>query len=754
MGILNHRHSRFTIWILLVLPISAVADFGNQAVLLDAGTSNILAPDALALEENTSYNKDRGFGWISRQEKQLLVRQDLEKSRKALTIDSITASQLEFRIDLAAGDWQVTFWMEAGLEHENSALFFVNGQQRELNWHAFDAPAEPRVDLGPNYRLYVGDVVVGANGLILKWQAQSDLIRLMGLKFLPKPDYPENLQEIKKPQVQIALRLIQAGRFDNTVSLEAIMMDLARTPDRYTDYWYHQLSILAEAENYFEGLRGWEWARKKTGLSMFGRYGQAILLLDGLLADSSDTDPLYERALYQRGRLIYWWDREGHGNNYDGVISADLIELYQRHPDSILLAMYANEQIDTPDKCDHLENADNAPTWSITQNEVLCRTNLLSAWWINHRQDSNGELGGKYGDDVEMLRWWAIPFLAGDKTTDRGWRKLATGVWNSDRLEQGYFKLPRDVEHASEPISDTAPLLAYLNEPEYIDRLAYSADHFMNRWTVLNDQGRRYFRSAWFGALTIDERPPRNRDIPMNARAAKAVYYYAWNTQDQATITALHQWAKAWLYGAMRTDKGKPAGLIPASIRASDESINGDEETWYISNMFWAYYDWPHEKGQQIYDLLLFASEMTGDETLLEPLFASADLVEAYLASDHTTQAQEGSNEWAIKSLSEESSFWGVLEQWRLLNNDNRYDGLLKKHGGPYIKYRLTGDKQHLVTASELLLESMRYNFPMSSSEALFTDRVYIARTDGDFDPIPQVLGMLTGGGADISPLF
>lgn len=744
--------------IVLLIPLSwGATTFAKHPVLIDAGSTNLLAENALPLNASTLYDKGRGYGWVPGEDRQTLNRQDLSRSRDNLIIDSIAAQTLKFRIDLQPGAWQMTFWMEAGREYQNSALFLVNGKRRKLHWHAFPTPAEPRTSLKPEYRLFQGKIDVGDKGLVLEWLGKADKVRLMALQFHPRPAKPESLQNIKKISTQITLRLKEAGRFDSMISLEAIMASLAqivaeKPQDVFAVYWHHQLSILAKAEEYFEGLRGWEWARKKTGLSMFARYNQAIMLIDGLLADADDTHPLYERALYQRGRLLYWLDRESHGNNYAGVTPPELVELYKRHPDSLLLAMYGNEKIDTPDSCDSLHAPENAPVWSIAQNEVLCRTKLLSGWWINNRQDDNGELGGKYGDDVEMLRWWTIPFFAGDETTSIGWRKLATGVWNSDRLEQGYYKKAADVEHASEPIADTAPLLTFLNDPEYIDRLAFSADHFLKRWTVLNDQGRRYFRSAWFGALTIDERPPRNRDIPMNGRAARAVYYYAWSTQNKAVIEGLHQWAKGWDYAAMSTDKGKPAGLIPASIQASNEAINGDEATWYQANMFWNYFNWEHETGQQIYDMLLFTSQLTGDKSLLTALLASADLVEKFLQTNTDIKPIKGSAKWAIKRLSNEPAFWSLLEQWRLLNDNTRYDALLKKQGGPYIKYRLTGSKHHLDHVADPLLETIRYNFPMRTSEALFTDRVYIARTDGDTDPLPQILGMLTGGLRTSSP--
>ncbi|WP_417451580.1 hypothetical protein [Kordiimonas sp.] len=724
-------------------------DATAQNIVLDAGPPDTLTKDGLPLETTTIYSAERGYGWLDPDKERVFVTRDgMERSRDAFTIDSIEASSLDFRIDLPVGDWLVRFWAEAGLEYINTATFKANGIEHPLNWYEFAEPSEPSTQLRRGYRLYQKVVKVGNDGLVLNWQGGKDKVRLNGLQFIPAPESEVDLADIKDTKIQILLRVKEAGRYNSTVSLDAIVRDLEKTlatdPNNLVAaYWLPQVETLARAEEYFEGLRGWEWARKKTGLSMFGRYNQAIMLLDGLLASADSNHLLYERVRYQRGRILYWLDREGHGQHYDGWLPEDLRYLAQRHPNDNLLAMYTGAKIDTPDACDFVIAPETAPNWSLGQSEVLCRTKLLSNWWVTERQNPNGELGGKYGDDVEMLRWWSIPFLAGDAVTSLGWKTLATGVWSSDRLEDGYYKNASDVEHAAEPISDTAPLLSYLNEPEYTARLSNSARHFLERWTVRTPDGKRYFRSAWFGAHTIDERPPRNRDVPMNGRAAKAVKFYAWNVDDPALHTALHEWARAWADAAMSTDKGKPKGVVPASLRASDQSINGDEPNWYDANMFWEYFNWSHESGQQIYDLLLFAAQLTGDETLLAPLYASADLVEKHLKqSGNSSQTPApGSEAWAASHLAKAGGFWSVLSQWRLLYDKPRYDDLLKSHGGAYIKFRLTGDEKHLAEAATPILDEIRYNFPMRTDEALFTDRVYISKTNAT----PEILGMLTG---------
>src|SRR5690606_25070084 len=120
------------------------------------------------------------------------------------------------------------------------------------------------------------------------------------------------------------------------------------------------------------------------------------------------------------------------------------------HPDDQILAMYAGEKVDLPDECDCLETDASAPAWSVTQREALCRLRQICHWWVNERQAENGELGGKFGDDVEILRWWAALVLSGDNTAIRGWQRLADGVWQSKYVKEGYASQLEDVEHAAE----------------------------------------------------------------------------------------------------------------------------------------------------------------------------------------------------------------------------------------------------------------------------------------------------------------
>ena len=753
----------FFAWLYLVIAsflyveASAGQSVEHKAYRFDAGDEGGLAEQSMALPADMNYTMERGYGWL--EEGHNYARNELNKSRDELLRDGVYGEQLAFRIDVPPGQWRVFFWAEAGIQDESTLTYKVNGESSRLIWQSFNPPAEPRTIDQPNYRLHQQRVTVGDEGIELEWRNEADRVAIQAILVTPEPESATRLQEA------LEYRLYEVGSYP--VQRSGELADIAShlssmyevdASDAFNAYWYTQLHILMEAERIFLDLRGWEWANELTGMSLFQRLHQSVMLFDGVLADARPTDPLYERALWQRGRLLYWLNKERGGPGEAEAAERDLTAMYERFPADTLVAMYNDQKIDVDDACDLPENFTysfpEAPKWAIEQHETLCRLRYVVHWWVEEQQAPNGELGGKIGDDVEMLRGWSPLAMVGDTVVQRGWALLADAAFTSPKIEKGYFKAAVDVEHASEPISDTAPALSlFSDDPLYVDRLSYSARYFVERWTQINEYGRRFFRSAWFGSEAIDERPPRNRDLEMNTRAVKAVRYYAQITRDPEVIRALHEWSQSWVHVAMQTDKGKPKGIMPASVRGSDEAINGDEPTWYEANMFWSYFDWTHNAGTMLYDQLLFTYTLTGDTSLLSPLFLATDLVAEYLKNPDPNPT-EGSSTWAASVLSTTSDFWGVLGMWRTLTGDERYDDLLKEYGTPYLRYRLTGDESHLAKIMEPFTEQLRYNVPLFTTEALHTDRVYVSGRGARSSGPANLKAMLTGGGSaeDSSP--
>lgn len=719
----------------------------------DAGsTESVVDSGAVRITPDDSYTPGRGYGWTEAPAG-AFTRANLDRSRNAFTRDGVSAQRLGFRADVSSGIWWVTLWLESGLEDSSSVEIVLGNERRKPDWMAFLPPAEGRENLQKIYRVYHGRTHVEENVLQFTLAGGRDSVRVLGFTLHPDPGpvLPEHrallqhLETIGKYTAAAALDSIGTGL---DLVLDEIEVLLKRNPDDiFASYWREQVELLHTAEEYIR-LMGWEWVADQTGLGIFDRYHGAVMLLDALL-DRPDLEsyPLYERALWQRGRLLYWLGLERHGPHEMEGAEKDLAALYRRYPNDPLLAMYNGEKIDVPDACDSLVMAPGAPEWSIAQREVNCRLRLIAHWWINERQISNGELGGKLGDDVELLRWWPPLILGGDSTVLKGWKRLADGIWNSDEVYLGYAKDVGDVEHASEFISDTAPpMVLFTDEPEYIDRLRYSAEHFENLWTGLSTGGRRFFRSSWFSATEIDTLPPKNRDVEMNTRAVKAIRYLAWKTLDPHVIELLQEWSEAWVDLSLRTDKGKPPGIIPASIRFPDEAINGEEPDWHAPNMYWDYYDWDHNTGSMMLDQLLFTYTLTRNERLLEPVRAHLDLIVAQQkAGKGNTPPEKGSAAWAAEVLSTHSDFWSVVDQWRLQTGKTDYDSLILKYGTPYTRYRITGESRHLTEGLEPLLETIRYNTPLLTTEVLHTDRVYVSPRNSP--GTSHLNAMLTGDG-------
>ncbi|MEZ4700916.1 MAG: hypothetical protein R2834_11340 [Rhodothermales bacterium] len=257
--------------------------------------------------------------------------------------------------------------------------------------------------------------------------------------------------------------------------------------------------------------------------------------------------------------------------------------------------------------------------------EARCRLTDL-AHWCRGAAGRDRELGGKLDDDIEMLRWWAPPVQAGDTLTP-GLEASGRGRCVAERPGREWLRAACATSSMpSELIADTAPQLALFDDdpaprPPPPDRHAVRL--------VLD-------RRSDAGAVSSGRpgsAPPKS--IP-GAQKPGCGDEYAGRKgpalprlphPDTTAIRLLHEWSTSWVNAAMRTDKGKPAGLIPASVRFPDEAINGDGATWHEAGMLWDYYDRRHSAGSMMLDQLYFTYTLTRDDRMLAPMKAALDLV-------------------------------------------------------------------------------------------------------------------------------
>ncbi|MCG8371985.1 MAG: hypothetical protein MI700_00535 [Balneolales bacterium] len=718
----------------------------------DAGSGALSGKEAaFNVPASLVYDPILGFGWTSETPAEFF-HDEWTASRTDFSIDGVQAPEIGWKSLLPDGKWWLTIWLDGGLEDSSTVSLSINGASEPVEFQYFLPHAEHgglRPAPQKMYRIVQRLVDVSEGELSFQITGGRDEARLLGFSIIPDESAPAN-----EDQEQVYEQLKQFMHYQDGYPIEEVLQSveaLSGNPANrnFKAYWKQQLEILQEAEMYFY-YRGWSWATDRTGLSLFDHLHQSVMLFDAILNQPNASDnPLYERALWYRGRLLYWLWLERGGPGEGSNAKRDLTAMYQLYPENELVRMYNGEKIDNPDPFDNAEQG-NAPDWAFYQWELSNRLKSVADWWVLEQQSENGEFGGKFGDDVEILRWWSPLILSGDETAYIGWKKLADGVWNSSRIKDGYAKNPSDVEHSSEFISDTAPLMVFFtDEKEYIERLKYSSDHFQNLWTGYNNNGDRFFKSAWFSSSEVEMEPPKNRDVAYNARATKAVRYYHWKTSDPSTRKALIEWADAWIGVSEDTQKGKPEWIVPPSVEFPSGVINGDEPTWYHANMFWDYFNW---KGSAaILDQLLYTWTFTADAKYLEPIIQHLELVSRYKNQIYQSDnmSEKGSEPWAAYIIGNSSNFWNVVESWRLLTHDETYDELILKHGTPFIKYRITGNEQFLLDAMTPYLETVRYNEPMISTEAIHTDRVFITEPRGRQAGILQ--GMITGFGVDES---
>ncbi|MCS7025090.1 MAG: hypothetical protein NZV14_09835 [Bryobacteraceae bacterium] len=341
-----------------------------------------------------------------------------------------------------------------------------------------------------------------------------------------------------------------------------------------------------------------------------------------------------------------------------------------------------------------------APRWARTQLRLKRRMEAITRWWVEHRQQANGELGGGWGDDVEMLRQWG-PLAAGfgSEIAWRGALRLIDGVWNSGELQHGYHRQVRDVEHSAEPSTDTVPLRTVL-APEDLtgrQRLRETAQCLEN-WLARQPDGHWRFRSSWFNCREVDTTKGRAVDVHLNTRAAGPALWLAYFERDPRQIELLARWAESWRVAMRSTAHQKPFGLIPPVLRSTDGGYLIGSAKWDQPQAEWDYFQWSGESQQAITSLFLALYELTG--------------------SGRWRQAVEESFS-VLKNCKQQARY---CEEVQRHPQALRAFEQFSKKGQPAGRVSVL---ERLADLAEQAERRLGVNFDMYTSEVLWTDRVY-----------------------------
>ena len=209
------------------------------------------------------------------------------------------------------------------------------------------------------------------------------------------------------------------------------------------------------------------------------------------------------------------------------------------------------------------------PEWAAAQREALEKYVLWIHWWIDHQQP-DGQFGGGWNDDVELVCAWPLACLAADdKRTFDSLELLADGVWNWGPVAKHGYARYTDVEHSAEEISYSQPRMVVLDydNPEWVRRCRYTVQTCLREFMGTNAKGLLQFKSDWFGyrgdePVINAERP---FDVPEGAKALKPGLYAAWRGDEEIRETVL-RYGDMWLDAAMQEYEGKPRGLLPERV--------------------------------------------------------------------------------------------------------------------------------------------------------------------------------------------
>jgi len=468
------------------------------------------------------------------------------------------------------------------------------------------------------------------------------------------------------------------------------------------------------------------WLDGKS-LAYFGREVSRELDYDFGIPEHS---PLYPLTYLYRGRMVTWYAMESGGvwrnpkrkRAFLDAARGFFEKAAEAFPENRIARMYQGEPI--PPAREYPPVA-GAPAWAVDQREGLERLADVIEWWIDNRMQADGQYGGGWGDDCEMWRWWT-PILIGfeDRKINEAQARFSQAILSQSHMKQGYTTRMTDVEHTAEDSADAITPMMHIDpaNPDWSQRALRLVELMESLWTGWNERGFLQFKSTYFTAVKVDLTPARTCDTVYHPRAVQPTLLYWQRTRDPELTALFSSWMDTWVDAAARSERGKPAGILPSAIHWPEGHVGGTGPNWWDPRNHGEYtlYLFPSAMGMMTHTLLL-THHMTGDEKYLEPIRSMARARLDYLKSSRTATLTPGSKAWCASQLGGISA---VVAKYKFLAGRNDLDALLAREMSPYIRLRLADDEQALANALRENAEALAMNSPGYTSEVRYTDRV------------------------------
>ncbi len=328
---------------------------------------------------------------------------------------------------------------------------------------------------------------------------------------------------------------------------------------------------------------------------------------------------------------------------------------------------------------DYLAKSEGAPEWARQLQAAWATQVDWAEWWVKFKQRPEGNLGGGWGDDVEIVGAFGYMDFVSKGVSElcmNGMRKFMEGLWNFSEVdpELGYCMPTADVAHSAEWTGDTLGVMVQVDygNPVWIERSMKTGKLMRDLWTGYNVKEQRQFRANYLGAAQVGSGGQMNEDWS-NLRAirpASAVLRYNQNPTIRKLFIEL---ADAWLGSAMSTERGKPKGVYPRMVSFPEAIIGGiHSPNWYTAAD-------PPEPNQHswtgqgiheyMYDLMRTVYSQTGDRKYFEPMRLQYELGARYGNVPEEKGAarlrnRRGELPWEVE-MPTRAGFELVLEKWQ-----------------------------------------------------------------------------------------
>jgi len=478
-------------------------------------------------------------------------------------------------------------------------------------------------------------------------------------------------------------------------------------------------------------------ARWFSGINLKSRDEKAC---KRLLEAGPKNNPFYYKAQLYMARYTLAHGKEGARRALVEQAIGEFKELKKLWPAHQSLREFTGESIPWGEQLTHPEN--DGPAWARYLQEALARQHAILNWWATVRQYPDGELGGGWGDDVEILRSW-VPvsvITSATKTAAGAIEKLAQGVWDHV-LKDGYDAGIGDVEHSAEPSADSLPTMILLRygDPKWVEYNLRSAKTIREKFMDLNERGFLQFKSTNFGSGGVYTGPGDGGDTGYHARAMKHHIWLAWQGIPEAR-EQFAAWCDMWQDVTMRRIGSKPGGFPPASVFYPSGGIDPPTgKPWYHTHSH--SYGFPGLPNM-VYASFMTAGLLTGDPRYLDPLQTMMEMatIGPLRKHDPSLPPDHPDNLLAIIAHCAAAQ---ELSVYRWLTGDRTYDEYILRFASPTQRYFVDRDLDAYTRAFQGVASRLRTNWTQHTVEVIQTDRAGLASA-------AEVFGAYTGAVRDL----